>query len=400
MLWAVYEKCPVFGGQGRQREPRRDQGDARRPPRLHRRGHEGTARACTAASPSSPTSWWQARTARKKLQVTWDEGPTAQQSSVGFAQRADELSKQPPVNTLRNDGNVDTALQSAPRRSSRARIRIRSSRTRRSSRRTAWRTSATASSRSGRRARRRRRAASRSRRRSASGERHHVAHHESRRRLRPAPDQRLRARGRVDRQGRRRAGQAAVDARRRHAPRPLPPGGLPLPQGRRRRVGQARRVAESLRHLRRRQSVRAAVPDHADRVSGDLRAELRVPVVADAARRADRRDARAAQQRLLVGLSVVHRRAGARRRQGSAAVPARHPEHAAREPGTPRPATARRARSTRARPQRRARARRARNPAGARARCRRARRSASPSSSATAATSPKSRKSASTRTTR
>jgi isoquinoline 1-oxidoreductase beta subunit len=58
-------------------------------------------------------SWWQARTARQKLKVTWDEGPTAEQSSEGYARRAQELSQQPPVFSLRVDGNAEDALQKA-----------------------------------------------------------------------------------------------------------------------------------------------------------------------------------------------------------------------------------------------------------------------------------------------
>ncbi len=43
--------------------------------------------------------------------MTWNEGPTAQQSSATFAARAAELSQQPPVFTLRSDGAAEAVLQ-------------------------------------------------------------------------------------------------------------------------------------------------------------------------------------------------------------------------------------------------------------------------------------------------
>jgi isoquinoline 1-oxidoreductase beta subunit len=58
-------------------------------------------------------SWWQAQTARKALKVTWADHPTASQSSASFAAKAQELSKQPPAQTLRADGDVEAALSSA-----------------------------------------------------------------------------------------------------------------------------------------------------------------------------------------------------------------------------------------------------------------------------------------------
>jgi isoquinoline 1-oxidoreductase subunit beta len=58
-------------------------------------------------------TWWHAQNARKALKVEWNEGPIASQSSVQYAKNAEDLSKQPPMATLRNDGDVDGALKSA-----------------------------------------------------------------------------------------------------------------------------------------------------------------------------------------------------------------------------------------------------------------------------------------------
>jgi isoquinoline 1-oxidoreductase beta subunit len=56
------------------------------------------------------TTWWSANRARGQLDVKWDDGPAAGQSSAGFAKRAAELSTQPPALNLISDGHVDQAL--------------------------------------------------------------------------------------------------------------------------------------------------------------------------------------------------------------------------------------------------------------------------------------------------
>jgi isoquinoline 1-oxidoreductase beta subunit len=59
-------------------------------------------------------SWWQAKTARERLKVTWNEGPTSAQNSAGFAAKAEQLkTAAAPGFTIRQDGDVDATLASA-----------------------------------------------------------------------------------------------------------------------------------------------------------------------------------------------------------------------------------------------------------------------------------------------
>jgi isoquinoline 1-oxidoreductase subunit beta len=57
--------------------------------------------------------WWTAKEAAKKLEIVWDEGATATQSSASFDTQAAAVAKQAPMSSLRKDGDADAALKTA-----------------------------------------------------------------------------------------------------------------------------------------------------------------------------------------------------------------------------------------------------------------------------------------------
>jgi isoquinoline 1-oxidoreductase beta subunit len=112
MLYAVYEKCPVYGGKV-------VTANLNEVVKLQGMRHAFVLEGGTELAGLLPgvalvaDSLWAAQQARAKLEVKWDEGPTASQSSDEFARRAGELWKQPPARTLRSDGDFEAGLKSA-----------------------------------------------------------------------------------------------------------------------------------------------------------------------------------------------------------------------------------------------------------------------------------------------
>jgi isoquinoline 1-oxidoreductase beta subunit len=112
MLWAQFEKCPVY--RGKAVSANLDEIKAM-PGIKHAFIVEGTMDLVGLHSGVAIVgdSWWQVRNARKSLKVVWDEGATASQSSTGYATKAVELAKADPVFTIRKDGDAEGVLKTA-----------------------------------------------------------------------------------------------------------------------------------------------------------------------------------------------------------------------------------------------------------------------------------------------
>ncbi len=112
MLYAVYEKCPVFAGK----VVSANVDDIKKLPGVKDCFViEGTANlgGLKPGVAIVADSTWSALSARKQLKVTWDEGKFANDSWATFTAKANELAKQPGEHTVFKEGDVEGALAGA-----------------------------------------------------------------------------------------------------------------------------------------------------------------------------------------------------------------------------------------------------------------------------------------------
>ena len=112
MLYATYEKCPVFGGK----VVSANLDEIKSLPGVKDAFIiDGTdyLRGLLPGIAIVADSTWSAFSARKKLKVKWNEGRFADDSWNGFVAKAHELSKQPGGSIVQKTGDVATAFTTA-----------------------------------------------------------------------------------------------------------------------------------------------------------------------------------------------------------------------------------------------------------------------------------------------
>jgi isoquinoline 1-oxidoreductase beta subunit len=112
MKHATYLKCPVYGGKVKSANVEQ----IRKMPGVRKAFVvEGSSTSNEFGSGVAIVAddFWHALTARKALQVTWDEGETAKQGTAAFDARAAALFKEPPQRSIRKDGDAKAALAKA-----------------------------------------------------------------------------------------------------------------------------------------------------------------------------------------------------------------------------------------------------------------------------------------------
>jgi len=112
MLYATYEKAPVFGAKVASADLAAAQGVKGVKKAFVVDGGTNLSGLLPGVAVVADT-WWAAKKGRDQLNTQWADHPTAQQNSEGFAKRAAELAAGAPQRTARNDGDVAAALKGA-----------------------------------------------------------------------------------------------------------------------------------------------------------------------------------------------------------------------------------------------------------------------------------------------
>jgi isoquinoline 1-oxidoreductase beta subunit len=115
MLYAVFVKSPVFGGTVVSANLEAVKSEAGVQDAFIVNGgavFNGLGNGVAIVG----TNWWQVNQARETLQVVWDEGATAAQSSAGFAKQAVAISTREPGAKVVADGDVTQALGASAQR--------------------------------------------------------------------------------------------------------------------------------------------------------------------------------------------------------------------------------------------------------------------------------------------